>query len=160
MGLQISSSVTITPQDLIIAEYISLLWISYITYNYFHSAYMHHLTSEKGKARRNLRDQKKFTFPLVTKEKTKKIVDACGDVTMLRNMQINGEVTSVDIVSVFAQRCHTIGRKFNLVTEEYYYEALDEARVKDLHLARAIKEKKVQELGPLHGIPISIKDHV
>jgi Asp-tRNA(Asn)/Glu-tRNA(Gln) amidotransferase A subunit family amidase len=87
-------------------------------------------------------------------------VDACGDVAMLRNMQINGEVTSVDIVTVFAQRCHTIGRKLNLVTEEYYYEALDEARAKDLQLARAIKEKKVQELGPLHGIPISIKDHV
>lgn len=96
----------------------------------------------------------------MTKEKTKKIVDACGDVAMLRNMQINGEVTSVDIVTVFAQRCHTIGRKLNLVTEEYYYEAIDEARAKDLQLARAIKEKNVQELGSLHGIPISIKDHV
>ena len=143
MGLIISSSITFGHQDLIIAEYLSLLWISYLTYNYFHSAYKHHLTSEKGKKRRSLRDEKKFTFPQVSKEKTKKIVDACGDVTMLRNMQINGEVTSVDIVSVFAQRCHTIGRKFNLVTEEYYNEALDEARLKDLQLARAIKEKKV-----------------
>jgi hypothetical protein len=134
--------------------------VAYISYNYFTSAYKHHLTEEKGKARRNQRDQKKFTFPQVTKEKTKKIVEACGDVTMLRNMQINGEVSSVDLVSVFAQRCHTIGRKFNLVTEEYYHEALDEARVKDLQTARAIKEKKVQELGLLHGIPISIKDHV
>ncbi len=59
-------------------------------------------------------------------------MDACGDVMMLRNMQINGEVSSVDLVSVFAQRCNKIGRKLNLITEEYYNEALDEARVKDL----------------------------
>jgi len=39
MGLQLSSSVTITPQDLIIAEYIAVLWISYMSYNYFTSAY-------------------------------------------------------------------------------------------------------------------------
>ncbi len=110
--------------------------------------------------RRLQRDQKIFVFPQVTNEKTKKILDACGDVTMLRNMQINGEVSSVDLVSVFAQRCNKIGRKFNLITEEYYNEALDEARAKDLQTARAIKEKKIQELGALHGIPISIKDHV
>ncbi len=132
MGLQISSSVTITPQDLIIAEYISLLWVAYISYNYFTSAYKNYLTEEKGKARRLQRDNKIFVFPQVTQEKTKKIVDACGDVTMLRNMQINGEVSSVDLVSVFAQRCNKIGRKFNLITEEYYNEALDEARAKDL----------------------------
>jgi Asp-tRNA(Asn)/Glu-tRNA(Gln) amidotransferase A subunit family amidase len=46
------------------------------------------------------------------------------------------------------------------VTEEYYNEALDEARYKDLETTTAIRLKKTNELGPLHGIPISIKDHV
>ena len=66
MGLQISSSVTITPQDLIIAEYIAVFWIAYISYNYFTSAYKYHLTEEKGKARRLQRDQKIFLFPQVS----------------------------------------------------------------------------------------------
>ncbi len=63
MGLYISSSVTITPQDLILAECASLLWIAYLAYNYFSSAYRYHLTALKGQARRIERDAKKFSFP-------------------------------------------------------------------------------------------------
>ena len=160
MGLQISSSVTITPTDLILAECAAFIWVTYLAYNYFTTAYKYHLTTKKGQQRRAARDAKKFKFPSVPPEKGKKILAACGDVALLRNLQINGEVSSVDIVSFFAQRCHTIGRKLNLVTEEYYNEALDEARYKDLETTRAIGKKKTNELGPLHGLPISIKDHV
>ncbi len=35
-----------------------------------------------------------------------------------------------------------------------------EAKEKDKELEKAIKDKKVNELGKLHGIPVSIKDHV
>ena len=49
-------------------------------------------------------------------------------------MQIKGEVTSVDIVSTFAERCHTIGRQLNLVTEEYYDEAFLIAAERDKEL--------------------------
>ena len=75
-------------------------------------------------------------------------------------MQIKREVTSFEIVTVFSQRSYDIGRRLNLVTEEYYEEALIEAKEKDKELEKAIKDKKVNELGKLHGIPVSIKDHV
>ncbi len=56
-------------------------------------------------------------------------------------MQIKGEVTSVEIVSVYSQRCYTIGRKLNLVAEEYYQEALEIAKEKDLETEKARRAK-------------------
>ena len=106
-----------------------------------------------------MRDSKKFTFPPVTEEKVKKILGA-KDVTQLREMQIRREITSQDIVSVYSHRCHTIGRSLNLVTEEYYDEALLMAKEKDAETERAIKNKSTDLLPKLHGIPVSIKDHV
>ncbi len=75
-------------------------------------------------------------------------------------MQIRGEITSVEIVAVYAERCYTIGRRLNLVTEEYYDEALKEAAEKDRIREEAVKNGEVHKLGPLHGIPISVKDQV
>jgi amidase len=75
-------------------------------------------------------------------------------------MQKALEVTSVEIVSVYAQRSHKIGRQLNLVTEEYYDEALAMAAQSDKKLQKAIKEKTLDRLGKLHGIPVSIKDHI
>jgi hypothetical protein len=40
-------------------------------------------------------------------------------------MLIKNEATSVDLVNVFGERCYTFGRKLNLVTEEFYEEALE-----------------------------------
>ena len=68
-------------------------------------------------------------------------------------------MTSVDIVAVYSQRAHTIGRQLNLVTEEYYTEALEEARLKDIELVKSIRDKAII-LGKMHGIPVSIKDHI
>ena len=114
---------------------------------------------ECGRKRRLSRDSKKFKFPEVSKEKTNKILNA-KDVEELRKLQISREVTSADIVAVYSQRAHTIGRQLNLVTEEYYNEALIEAKKKDEELTKALKENKVSSLGRLHGIPVSIKDHI
>ena len=75
-------------------------------------------------------------------------------------MQIDQVVTSVEIVSTFAERCHTIGRKLNLVCEEYYNEALEIAAKRDKETSNAIRERKTATLGLLHGIPVSIKDNV
>lgn len=76
--------------------------------------------------RRQQRDAKKFNIPEVSPEKTQLILQS--DITQLRQLQIDGRCTSVEIVSVFAKRCHKIGRDLNLVTEEYYDEALVEAK--------------------------------
>jgi hypothetical protein len=40
-------------------------------------------------------------------------------------------VTSEDLVNVYGKRCYTIGRELNVVTEEYYDLALEEARKRD-----------------------------
>lgn len=65
----------------------------------------------------------------ISAAKTKKILES--DVNQLRELQIKGEISSVEIVNVFAKRCHRIGRKLNLVTEEYYDEAIEMAKIKD-----------------------------
>ena len=106
-----------------------------------------------------MRDKKLFNIPKVSKDKVEKILNA-KDVSSLRQMQINGEVTSVEIVAVYSQRCYSIGRKLNLVSEEYYDEALKMAEQKDKELQQAIKNKTTDKLPRLHGIPVSIKDHV
>ena len=64
------------------------------------------------------------------------------------------------MVNVFGERSFTIGRKFNLLTEEYYDLALIEAKKRDQERDEAIKAGTVDKLGAFHGIPISIKDHV
>jgi Asp-tRNA(Asn)/Glu-tRNA(Gln) amidotransferase A subunit family amidase len=113
----------------------------------------------KARNRRALRDAKKFTLPVVNEVKAEKILLA-KDVNELIQLQLSKQVTSVDIVSVYAQRCHSIGRQLNLVTEEYYMEALIDAAEKDRQLAQAIASKTTDKLGKLHGIPVSIKDHI
>lgn len=75
-------------------------------------------------------------------------------------MLLSKEATSVDLVTVYSERCYTIGRRLNLVTEEFYNEALDLARQRDREREEAIRNGTTHELGLLHGIPLSIKDHV
>ena len=43
-------------------------------------------------------------------------------------------MTSEDLVNVYGKRCYTIGRKLNLVTEEFYKEGLEMAKIKDKEL--------------------------
>jgi len=136
------SFLTVGPAELRIAEYLSLCCVLYLAANYFTSAIQEHKVITKAKTRRRERDAKKFTFPPVKEEKVNRILEA-PDVATMREMQIRGEVTSIEIVSVFAQRAHTIGRKFNYVSEEYYNEAFEDARLRDIETQRAIKEKRV-----------------
>jgi Holliday junction resolvase-like predicted endonuclease len=107
-------------------EYASMVYIVWASAKYGYTAYRQMSTVNRGKSRRLKRDAKTFKLPSVSPEKTKKILEA-ANVSVLRDMQIKREVTSVDIVSVYSQRCFNIGRKLNLVSEEYYTEALEMA---------------------------------
>ncbi|CDW76780.1 amidase family protein [Stylonychia lemnae] len=100
---------------------------------------MHLRVKNKARQRLQERNSKKFTFINVSEEKTKLILSS--DVSKLRQLQIEG-------------------RELNLITEEYYDQALREAEEKDKQRELAIKNGRVSELGLLHGIPISIKDHI
>ncbi|RYG51994.1 hypothetical protein EON66_10200 [archaeon] len=65
-----------------------------------------------------------------------------------------GDVTSEQIVRVFALRCATVGMSMAAVTEENYTNALEAARASDARRAAG------NALGPLDGIPISVKDQI
>ncbi|CAM9236267.1 unnamed protein product [Phaeothamnion confervicola] len=70
----------------------------------------------------------------------------------------SGELTCEAVCRVFCSRSHNIGlRKLNCVTEEFYDEALEEARRLDCsgELRRAEDPTR-----PLLGLPISIKDSI
>lgn len=110
------------PQELLYIEYVAAIWLVYASINYGYGSYRYQANINSGKNRRMLRDAKKFRIPEVSDEKTRKILNA-ADTGVLRDMQIKGEVSSLEIVAVYAKRCHTIGRSLNLVTEEYYDEA-------------------------------------
>jgi Asp-tRNA(Asn)/Glu-tRNA(Gln) amidotransferase A subunit family amidase len=62
------------------------------------------------------------------------------------------------LIHVFAKRCYTIGRSLNLTTEENFEEAFILAELRDKERLEAIKNKTTDQLPPLHGIPISVKD--
>ena len=62
----------------------------------------------------------------------------------------------MDLVNYFGERCHRIGRKLNLVTEEFYDEAQILARALDQEREDMVREGKSVPI--LHGIPISVKD--
>ena len=110
----------------------------------------------KGNKARADRDAKTFNFRKVDNEE--EILKM--DVTQLRQGLLSGKFSSEDLVNVFASRCYTIGRHLCLSTEENFEEALREAMIKDAERETALHEGTADELPPLHGIPMSIKDLV
>jgi fatty acid amide hydrolase len=66
----------------------------------------------------------------------------------------NKEITSYETVLAFSLRTATIGKDLNLIADVNFKQALEEARERDNQL----NEGSV--IGPLHGVPISIKDHI
>ena len=66
--------------------------------------------------------------------------------------------TIEDLVTVYAKRCVTIGRKLNLTTVENIKEALETAKQYDIKLNEYLRNGEA--VPPLFGIPVSIKDNV
>ncbi|KPI44635.1 Acetamidase [Cyphellophora attinorum] len=64
----------------------------------------------------------------------------------------SGEISAVEVTTAFCKRACVAGQLTNCLTETYYDEALSRAR--ELDLAR----ERGDALGPLHGLPISLKD--
>ena len=80
------------------------------------------------------------------------------DVSQLRQGLIEKKFTSVDLVNFYADRCYVFGRKLSLTTSENYKSALAIAKEKDEQLEKALADG--EEVGPMHGIPISVKDFI
>lgn len=66
----------------------------------------------------------------------------------------DGEWTSLQITEAFCHRATIAHQLTNCLTEVFFDEALESARRLDEHLKSTGKP-----LGPLHGVPISVKDH-
>lgn len=154
-----TSVTNLTDQELLVIEFFIMAWLLYYSLNYGYTSYRQTIVYNGALRRRALRDGKVFNIPTVNEKKAEKIL-AAKTVEELVQMQIKKEVTSVEIVAVYSKRSHTIGRQLNLVTEEYYEEALKMAAERDRELAMAIGTKQLDKIGRLHGIPVSIKDHV
>jgi fatty acid amide hydrolase len=74
------------------------------------------------------------------------------DVAELHEHMRAGRLTSVQLVSVYIRRCHSVGFALGGITEELYGPAVAAARESDARRERG------EPLRPLEGIPISVKD--
>ncbi|KAI6047918.1 amidase signature domain-containing protein [Pisolithus marmoratus] len=77
------------------------------------------------------------------------------DATALAEVLRKGVYTAVDVLTAFIKAAVAAQDMTNCVTEICFEDALERARELDEHM-----EKTGQVVGPLHGVPVSIKDHI
>jgi amidase len=77
------------------------------------------------------------------------------DATTLLGKLASGELSSVQVVNAFSKRAAIAHQLTTCCTEIFFEEALEDAKRLDETFARTGKL-----VGPLHGLPISIKDSV
>ncbi|KZZ96834.1 acetamidase [Moelleriella libera RCEF 2490] len=77
------------------------------------------------------------------------------DASALAQAIASGKLTSVQVVTAFAKRALVAHQLTCCLTEWFMDEAIQRAQELDHHLATT-----GTTVGPLHGVPISIKDHI
>lgn len=77
------------------------------------------------------------------------------DATSLAAAIRNRELTAEAVATAFAKRAIIAHQLTNCLTEWFLDDAIIQARALDEHLART-----GQVVGPLHGVPVSIKEHM
>lgn len=75
------------------------------------------------------------------------------DAELLLKKLASKELSSAEVTTAFCKRAALAHQLTNCCTEMFFDEALESARQADAHLART-----GETLGPLHGLPVSLKD--
>ncbi|TLD21057.1 hypothetical protein PspLS_09252 [Pyricularia sp. CBS 133598] len=109
----------------------------------------------------------KERLPPLTQRNVVGFIESCGALSP-RELEITGRdahdlvaemaagrVSAVETTTAFLKRAHIAHQLVNFATEFLVQEALSAARELDAHFAATGKIK-----GPLHGLPISIKEHI
>ncbi|KAF2016525.1 amidase [Aaosphaeria arxii CBS 175.79] len=96
-----------------------------------------------------------LSFPRESKILTEKELDLTEnyDATSLIELMSTGKEKSYDVTLAFCKRAAIAQQCVNCLTEIFFDEALQRARQCDEYL-----EKEGKPIGPLHGLPISLKD--
>lgn len=98
----------------------------------------------------------KHVVPLVHKRLTERERSfLAADVTSLAARLATRECTAVEVTTAFCKAAYAAQELTNCLTEIMFTQALARARELDAHLAVT-----GSVVGPLHGVPVSIKDHV
>lgn len=90
-------------------------------------------------------------FPILSPEETE--ITETTDAKVLLDKLATGELSSVKVTTAFCKRAAIAHQLTNCCTELFFDEALVAAQHADAYLA-----KTGRTLGPLHGLPISMKD--
>lgn len=75
------------------------------------------------------------------------------DAVALVDKLVSKQLSATNVITAFCKRAAIAQQLVNCLTETFFDEALDRAKYLDQYLA-----KEGKPLGPLHGLPISIKD--
>ena len=75
------------------------------------------------------------------------------DAVALLEKLASKQLSARDVIAAFSKRAAIAQQLVNCVTETFFDQALERAKHLDEHLA-----KEGKPLGPLHGLPISVKD--
>ncbi|CUA77747.1 hypothetical protein RSOLAG22IIIB_12815 [Rhizoctonia solani] len=78
-----------------------------------------------------------------------------SDVTDLAQLLAAKECTAVEVITAFCKATYAAQELTNCVTEVMFTQALARAHELDAHILQT-----GEVVGPLHGIPVSIKDHI
>ncbi|KAJ5151618.1 hypothetical protein N7492_009913 [Penicillium capsulatum] len=89
--------------------------------------------------------------PILSPEET--AITETMDAKVLLDKLATGKLSSVEVTAAFCKRAAVAHQLTNCCTELFFEEALEAARHADAYLA-----KTGRTLGPLHGLPISMKD--
>ena len=106
-----------------------------------------------AKSKRRSRDARKYELPYVSEAKKERILSLHA--YQLAQAIKNNEFTCVEVMSTYIERALIIGRELELTTEEIFEQALNDAQRAD-----DLLKISPETCGPLHGVPISIKDEL